>query len=156
MLLFTLNMKYLPFNIQFFPFLPFVPFFSWCNSITLPCMFSFSVKSHTSQSLSFISYSLTLNKLRQKQMLEEKLEKRRKMKMEKLQQKHENENKVCEELNIFFVVSESSTPVFSYQRLSTVWFYDLENLSSKQQNNTCSYLSFSALDKHCFGNNYIF
>jgi hypothetical protein len=27
-------------------------------------------------------------------MLEEKLEKRRKMKMEKLQQKHENENKV--------------------------------------------------------------
>ncbi len=41
------------------------------------------------------SYSLTLNKLRQKQMLEEKLEKRRKMRMEKLQHKHENENKVC-------------------------------------------------------------
>lgn len=40
-------------------------------------------------------YSLTLNKLRQKQMLEKKLEQRRAKKMEKLQQKHENENKVC-------------------------------------------------------------
>ena len=31
-------------------------------------------------------------------MLEEKLEKRRAMRMQKLEQKHENENKVCEQL----------------------------------------------------------
>lgn len=37
--------------------------------------------------------SLTLNKLRQKQMLEQKLEQRRAMKLDKLQQKHENEHK---------------------------------------------------------------
>ena len=38
--------------------------------------------------------SLTLNKLRQKQMLEQKLEQRRALKMDKLQQKHNNEHKV--------------------------------------------------------------
>lgn len=46
-------------------------------------------------------HSLTLNKLRQKQMLEEKLEKRRAMRMQKLEQKHENENKVCEQFTTY-------------------------------------------------------
>ncbi|XP_028390926.1 uncharacterized protein LOC114515809 [Dendronephthya gigantea] len=45
------------------------------------------------QNMAELESSLTLSKLRQKQMLEEKLEKRRAKKMEKLQQKHENENK---------------------------------------------------------------
>jgi hypothetical protein len=52
------------------------------------------------------------------------LEKRRKMKMEKLQQKHENENKVCEELNIFFVVSKAVRP-FSLTKDSQLYDFTI-------------------------------
>lgn len=43
-------------------------------------------------------------------MLEEKLEKRRAKKMEKLQQKHENENKVLWRIKASFIYSWQNTP----------------------------------------------